>query len=423
MKDNKKKKGIAIAYNEPVYLINGARTPFGKFCGTLSRITPTDLGIIAAREALRRSNIPPKDIDQVIFANVTQSSFDAIYLPRHVGLYSGAPKEVPASLIQRICGSGIETVILATEQIILGKADVILTGGAENMSLNPTVCYGNRLGYELGQVKFIDLLWESLLDPASGCTMGMTAENLASDYNIIREEVDEYALRSHELALKRTKDGTLLNEMIPVSSSVIEQSGLQPRKYYTSPKNKTLDHDEHIRETSMEALSRLKPAFKRDGVQTAGNSSGIVDGAASNLIASEAYVDQHNLRPIARVVASAIAGVEPSRMGLGPVAAIKAVLESANMSLEDIDLFEINEAFGAQYLAVEKELGLDRERVNVNGGAIAIGHPLAATGARLILTLAQEMRRRGCRYGIASACIGGGQGNAILIENVEKSET
>ncbi len=251
----------------------------------------------------------------------------------------------------------------------------------------------------------------------------MTAENLASDYNIIREEVDEYALRSHELALKRTKDGTLLNEMIPVSSSVIEQSGLQPRKYYTSPKNKTLDHDEHIRETSMEALSRLKPAFKRDGVQTAGNSSGIVDGAASNLIASEAYVDQHNLRPIARVVASAIAGVEPSRMGLGPVAAIKAVLESANMSLEDIDLFEINEAFGAQYLAVEKELGLDRERVNVNGGAIAIGHPLAATGARLILTLAQEMRRRGCRYGIASACIGGGQGNAILIENVEKSET
>ncbi len=422
MSEKEENPGIAIVYDKNVYVVDGARTPFGKFCGTLSKITPTDLGIIAGREALRRSNISPKDVDQVIFANVTQSSFDAIYLPRHVGLYCGVPRAAPASLVQRICGSGIETVILATEQVILNKAEVILTGGAENMSLNPTVCYGNRLGYELGQVNFIDLLWESLLDPASGCTMGMTAENLASDFHITREEVDEYALRSHSLALSRTRDGTLLEEMLPVSSSIIEQDGLQPRKVWTTPKDRTLSRDEHVRETNMEALSKLRPAFRKDGVQTAGNSSGIVDGAAANVIASESYVTRNALRPLARVVASAIAGVEPSRMGLGPVAAITAILKETGLSLDDIDLFEINEAFGAQYLAVEKSLGLDREKVNVNGGAIAIGHPLAATGARLLLTLALELRRRKKRFGIASACIGGGQGNAILIENYEKTE-
>ncbi len=422
LRSQKKKEGIAITYEADVYLLNGARTPFGKFCGTLSRINPTDLGIIAAREALQRSRVPPQDVDQVIFANVTQSSFDAIYLPRHVGLYCGIPRSVPASLVQRICGSGIETVIQGVEQIILGKADVILTGGSENMSLNPTVCYGNRLGYDLGQVKFIDLLWESLLDPASGCTMGMTAENLATDLNLTRDEVDEYALRSHQLALESTRNGTLQEEMKVVESSVLEVPGLRPRKYHTTPKNKSLYQDEHVRETNMEALSRLKPVFKKDGVQTAGNSSGIVDGAASNVIASKSYVHQNELQPLARIVASAVAGVEPSRMGIGPVAAINALLESVGMSLDDVDLFEINEAFAAQYLAVEKMLGLERDKVNVNGGAIAIGHPLAATGARLILTLALELKRRKLRYGIASACIGGGQGNAILIENVEKAE-
>jgi acetyl-CoA C-acetyltransferase len=413
--------GFAVAYDD-IYLLEGSRTPFGKFCGTLSAISPTDLGIIAAKGAFQTAGISPDEIHQVIFANIIQSSFDAIYLPRHIALYCGIPRAVPAALVQRICGSGFEAIITATEQITLGKAGVVLAGGSENMSLAPTSAFGNRMGYQLGRVHFGDMLWEGLTDPAVNYSMGQTGENLARKYGITREEVDEFAFRSQRLAWEKTADGTLAEEIIPVTSGTHERDGFTPRVYRTTPRKAELKHDENIRQTSLEQLSQLKPVFDRDGVQTAGNSSGIVDGAAAVVVAAGSYVAQHRKEPLARIVASASAGVDPDIMGIGPVPSIRNVLKVAGLTLEDIDLFEINEAFGAQIIAVERELGLDRERLNVNGGAIAIGHPLAATGTRLTLTLAKELRRRGGRYGIASACIGGGQGTAILVENV-KSET
>ena len=408
---------FAVRYDD-IYLLGGARTPFGKFCGTLGTISPTDLGILASHAAIERSGVTPHEIGHVTFANIIPGCYDAIYLPRHIGLYCGIPQAAPALLVQRICGSGFESIIAAAEQITLGKAKVVLAGGSENMTLAPTVSFGNRLGYRLGQLRFGDLLMEGLLDPASGCSMGQTAENLAQQYHITRDQVDEYALRSHTLALEKTEDGTLAEEIVPVGSGVVEQAGMAPRAYRTQPKNAKLNTDEHIRPTTAAQLAELKPSFAPAGVQTAGNSSGIVDGAAAVVVASGRCVEDKNLAPLARVVASASAGVDPSVMGIGPVPAVRAVLESARLSMDDIDLFEVNEAFGAQILAVEQALELDRDRLNVNGGAIAVGHPLAATGARLTLTLTLELCRRRARYGIATACIGGGQGTAILIENV-----
>ncbi len=407
------------AVYEDIYLIAGARTPFGKFCGTLGTVNPIDLGIVASRAALERSNVNPDDVDHVVFANIIQAGFDALYLPRHIALYSGIPEDVPALMVQRICGSGFESIITGAENIVLGKANLVLTGGAENMTLAPTASFGNRLGYRLGGVVFKDMLWEGLLDPASGCTMGDTAENLAKKYQITRKDVDEFAARSHELALKRKQDGTLGEEIISMTSGIHEQEGLTPRKYRLNPSRSTLDQDENIRETNREKLASLPPTFAKDGVQTAGNSSGIVDGAAAVIVSSGSAVKDKNLKPLARILASASAGVPPNIMGIGPVPAIRTVLDLAGLKLEDIDLFEINEAFGAQIIAVERELGLDREKLNVNGGAIAIGHPLAATGTRLTHTLALEMKRRNVRYGIASACIGGGQGTAILLERID----
>lgn len=410
------KKLFAVKY-EDIFILNGARTPFGKFCGMLGTISPTDLGIIASREAIKRSGVQPEDIDHVVFANIIQAGFDAIYLPRHIGLYCGIPHDVPAMMVQRICGSGFESIISGAEQITLGKARTVLAGGAENMTLSPTSSFGNRLGYRLGQLKFGDMLWEGLMDPAVKCTMGQTAENLARKYSISREEVDDFAFRSHSLAVQKTQDGTLKEEMVPVASGENVLENLERRVYRTTPKKAVLDYDENVRETSREDLSKLRPTFASDGVQTAGNSSGIVDGAAALVVASGAFVSQANLDPLARVVASASTGVDPVYMGIGPAPSIRAVLDVAGLTMEDIALFEINEAFGAQIVAVEKELGIERERLNVNGGAIAIGHPLAATGTRLTHTLALELRRRNARYGVASACIGGGQGTAILIEN------
>ncbi len=407
---------FAVKY-EDIFILNGARTPFGKFCGTLGTVSPTDLGIIASREAIRRSGVQPGDIDHVVFANIIQAAFDAIYLPRHIGLYCGIPRETPAMMVQRICGSGFESIISAAEQITLGKARTVLAGGAENMTLSPTSSFGNRLGYRLGQLKFGDMLWEGLMDPAVKCTMGQTAENLARKYSISREEVDDFAFRSHSLAAQKTQDGTLKDELVPVGSGENVLEGLERRVYRTTPKKAVLDRDENVRETSREDLAKLRPTFASDGVQTAGNSSGIVDGAAAVVVASGAFIAQANIEPLARVVASASAGVDPVYMGIGPAPSIRAVLDAAGMTMDDIALFEINEAFGAQIVAVEKELGIERERLNVNGGAIAIGHPLAATGTRLTHTLALELRRRNARYGVASACIGGGQGTAILIEN------
>ena len=409
---------FACTYND-VFLINGARTPFGKFMGSLGAVTPTDLGIIASKSAIEKSEVKPADIDHVVYANIIQSSFDAIYIPRHVELYCGIPSTVPALLVQRICGSGFESIISGAEQIVLEKASIVLAGGAENMTLTPTSSFGNRMGYRLGGLKFGDMLFEGLYDPAGKCSMGQTAENLAKKYNISREDVDVFALRSHSLAVKKMTSGVFAKEITPVSSGVIETEGLAPRKIRTIPSKCALDFDENIRETSLEQLQELNLTFAKDGVQTAGNSSAIVDGAASVIVASGDAVKSKGLKPLAKIVASASAGVEPNIMGIGPAPAIRDVLDKTGLSIDNIDLFEINESFGAQIVAVERELELDREKLNVNGGAIAIGHPLAATGTRLTHTLALELKRQNGKYGIASACIGGGQGTAILIENCD----
>jgi acetyl-CoA C-acetyltransferase len=412
------KPNFACNYDD-IYLVNGARTPFGKFMGSLGAVSPTDLGIIASRTAIKKSAVKPADSDHVVYANIIQASFDAIYIPRHVGLYCGIPSTVPALLVQRICGSGFESIISGAEQIVLEKASIVLAGGAENMTLTPTSSFGNRMGYRLGGLKFGDMLFEGLYDSAGKCSMGQTAENLAKKYNISRDDVDEFALRSHSLAVEKLNNGILAEEIVQIHSGVIETEGLSPRKIRTIPSKKGgLDYDENIRETNMEQLQSLNPTFSKNGVQTAGNSSGIVDGAASVVVASGDVIKSKGLTPLARIVASASAGVEPQLMGIGPAPAIRNVLDRAGLSLDDIDLFEINEAFGAQIVAVERELKLDRKKLNVNGGAIAIGHPLAATGARLTHTLALELKRRGKKYGIASACIGGGQGTSILIESI-----
>ncbi len=414
-----RKPRILGATYENFYLLQGGLTPFGKFCGTLGTVNRIDLGITASRATLERSGVKPGDVDHVIFANIIQAGYDALYLPRHIGLYCGIPETVPALMVQRICGSGFESIIVGAENIILGKADLVLAGGTENMTLAPTSSFGNRLGYRLGSVTFKDMLWEGLMDPASGCTMGDTAENLAKQYQITRADVDDFAIRSHTQAFEALESGRLREELVSISSGIHAKEGLTPRKYRLNPSRATLDHDENIRATTREKLAQLAPTFAKDGVQTAGNSSGIVDGAAAVVVASKTKVEAQSYQPLARIAASASAGVSPRIMGIGPAPAIRHILELTGLTPDDIGLFEINEAFGAQIVAVERELKLDREKLNVNGGAIAIGHPLGATGTRLTHTLALEMKKRRVRYGIASACIGGGQGTAILLERVD----
>jgi acetyl-CoA C-acetyltransferase len=411
-----KEKGIGSVYDD-VYLVNGARTPFGGFCGSLGKVSPIDLGVFASKAAIEKSGIEAEDIDQAIIANIGQSCGDAYFLPRHVALYSGLPEGVPALMVQRICASGFETIITGTEQIVLGKASSVLCCGTENMSLAPTVSFGNRMGYPLGRIVFKDMLWEALDDTAAGYPMGGTAENLAEKYEISRENVDEFAKMSQDRAIDATERGFFKDEVVPVNSTVFEVEGLKPRKVRLSRKTVDFVTDENIKPSDVETLSKLTSAFKKDGVQTGGNSSGIVDGSAAVIVASKEFIKCNELEPLSRVVASASVGVDPKYMGIGPVPSIKLLLELTGLSIDDIGLFEINEAFGAQVIACEKELGIDREKLNVNGGAIAFGHPLAATGTRLSLTLSREMKARGVKYGIASACIGGGQGTAVLFEN------
>ncbi len=408
-------KGFGIQYDD-IYLINGARTPFGKFCGTLAHISPTDLGIYASRAALEKSDVRPEAIHQLIAANVGQSSVDTYFLPRHIGIYSGIPTGVPAVMLQRLCGSGFETIIGGAEQITLGKAQTVLCCSTENMSLAPTVSYGNRMGYPLGKVAFKDMLWEALNDTAA-VPMGCTAENVADKYSITREETDSFAKLSNDRALAATERGFFKDEIVPMNSTVFEASGLKPRKVRLHRKVENFITDEHIRPSTLETMAKLPSAFAKDGVQTAANSSGIVDGAAAVIVAAESFVKAEGLKPLSRVAASATSALDPNFMGLGPVKSIGLVLEIAGLTLDDIGLIEINEAFAAQYIGCEKELGLDRSIVNVNGGAIALGHPLAATGTRLALTISREMNSRGVKYGVVSACIGGGQGTAVLLEN------
>ena len=342
----------------------------------------------------------------MVFGNVQQSSVDAHYGARHVGLKAGLPIEVPALTVNRLCGSGIQAVLSGAQHIKLGEAGVVLAGGMENMSQVPHVLRGLRSGLKLGQGKLEDWLWEGLNDPYAGCSMAITAENCAEKYGISREAADAYALRSQQLAHKAWTSGLMKDEVVPVE--------IKGRKGVT-----LVEQDDHMRpETTMEVLAKLPSAFKKDGVVTAGNASGIVDGAAALVIAGEAAVKAWAFKPMGRIVSWATVGVEPSLMGMGPAPAIRCALDKAGLSLGDLDLIEINEAFAAQYLACEKELALERDRVNVNGGAIALGHPLGASGARLLLTLLHELRRRGKRHGVASACIGGGQGIAMIVEAI-----
>src|SRR5215831_2763799 len=411
--------GLGATYAD-AHLVDGIRTPFADYNGALAGVSPIDLGIKAARAALARAGVPASDVGTVIAGSMAQASFDAFMLPRHIGLYAGVPTEVPAHQVQRVCGTGIEVLMQAADSVTLGRADVALCVGTESMSRNPVAAYTHRGGFRLGQVEFKDFLWEALLDTGPGATMGDTAENLARQYQITRPEVDAFAARSFSRALEAQASGFLAGEIAPVVSESFAADGLKARGIRLKGDANALAADTHIRPSPVEALAKIKPAF--GGVQTGGNSSAIVDGAAAAIVASTEYCRRNDRTPLARIVAGAAVGVPPEVMGIGPVPAIKAVLARTGLVLADIDRFEINEAFGAQVMACARELGLDEARLNVNGGAIAIGHPLGATGVRLALTLARELKRAKLRYGVTSACIGGGQGIALLIENTEASQ-
>jgi len=392
--------------NEVVFL-SGVRTGFGTFGGALKDLSATQLGVVASRAALARSGVEPTDVDHVVFGNVLQTSADAIYLARHIGLGSGIPIEKPALTVNRLCGSGFEAVAQAAQQIVLGESQVVLAGGTESMSQAPHVVRGARWGLRLGPAAPLeDTLWEALRDPSCGLSMAETAENLAAKYRLSRQAVDCYAARSQTCAATAWSAGAFASEVIPVS--------LQNRK---SRQNEDWAADEHMRPTTTpEALAKLPPYFKKDGVVTAGNASGICDGAAALVLSNGRFAAERGLRPIGRLLAWGSAGVDPSIMGIGPVPASRKALSRAGLKLEEMDLVEVNEAFAAQYLAVEQELKLDRDRTNLDGGAIALGHPLGASGARITLHLLHALRRRGGRYGLGSACIGGGQGAAVVVE-------
>ena len=387
-----------------VVFLSGVRTGFGAFGGSLKDLSAIDLGAIAARQALERSGVPVGDIGHTVFGNALQTSVDAIYMARHVGLKAGLPIETPAVTVNRLCGSGFEAITQGAQLIMLGEAQAVLAGGGESMSQAPHVVRGARWGLRLGPAPLEDLLWESLKDPQCGFSMAETAENLADKYKLTRAEVDEVAVGSQRRAKQAWDDCVFQDEVIAV-----------PIK----KKGQTVDFraDEHMRpETTLEALAALKPYFKKDGLVTAGNASGISDGAAATVIASDAYAKSHGLKPLGRLVAWGVVGVEPKYMGIGPAPAARKALAKAGLTLAQMDLVEVNEAFAPQYLAVEKELGLDRSKTNVHGGAIAIGHPLAASGARITIHLLHALRRAGKRLGLGSACIGGGQGLAVIVE-------
>jgi acetyl-CoA acetyltransferase family protein len=386
-----------------VFILGGARTPMAEYVGALKDISALDLGAIAARAAMARAGVDPGQIDHVVFGNVLHTSADAIYGARHVGLKAGVPVEVPALTVNRLCGSGIQAAISGAQMIQLREADIVLTGGMESMSQAPHVIRGLRGGLRLGQGTLEDSLWEALTDTHCGCSMAVTAENCASKYGISRQAQDEFALRSQSLAAAAWDAGRLAEEVVPVELTTRKGTEIFAR-------------DDHMRpDTTLEGLSRLRAAFSTNGCVTAGNASGIVDGGAALVLASGEAVDRLGVTPLARLAGWATTGVEPALMGIGPAPATRKLLARTGLALADIDLFEINEAFAAQYLAVEQELGLPREKVNVNGGAIALGHPLGMSGTRLLLTLALEMRRRESRHGVAAACIGGGQGVAALV--------
>ena len=391
--------------DQDVVFLSGVRSGFGSFGGSLKELSATQLGTAVAKQAIAASGLTPEEISHVVFGNVQQTSSDAIYLARHIGLRAGLPIETPALTVNRLCGSGFEAIAQGAQQILLGESDVVLAGGTESMSQAPHVVRGARWGLRLGsQADLEDSLWEGLRDQYCGLAMGETAENLAEQYGLTREEVDEVALSSQRRARQAWDDCVFSDEVVPVEVRV-------------RGKVQEFRADEHIRDDStLEGLASLPPFFKDGGVTTAGNSSGICDGAGAVVVAGERYAAAHGLRPIGRLVGWAVSGVDPAYMGIGPVPAVRKVLGKTGLALEDMDLVEVNEAFAAQYLAVERELGLDRERTNVHGGAIAIGHPVGASGARITLHLLHALRREGKQYGLGSACVGGGQGAAVVVE-------
>ena len=393
-----------------VVFLSAVRTPFGTFGGKLKGFSPVDLAVHSSKAAIERAGIAATDIDQTIFGNVLYTTSDSIYFARHVALKSGCRQETSALTLNRLCGSGFQAVVSGAQEIILGDAQVCLVGGAESMSQAPHVTRGIRWGTPLGKAPVMeDVLWEGLTDSYVGLGMAETAENLAERYKLDRGCVDEFALRSQQLSKAAWDEGVFKNEVVPVPIP-------NPR----TGKVDELAIDEHMRpDTSLEKLAALKPAFRKGGVVTAGNASGIGDGAGAMVITSEKFASERGIKPLGRLVSWGVAGVDPAVMGIGPVPASRAALAKAGLSMADMDLIEVNEAFAAQTCAVERELSLPRERLNVHGGAIALSHPLAASGARITAHLLHALRAQGKRYGLGTACIGGGQGIAVVVESIQ----
>jgi acetyl-CoA acetyltransferase family protein len=394
-----------------IVIVGGARTPMAEYVGTpgygkFKDLSAMELAAIASKAALERSKVAAESIDHVIMGNALQTSVDALYGARHVGLKAGVPQHVPALTVNRLCGSGLQSIVSGSQLLQLGEATTVLAGGMENMSQAPHVIYGMRSGVGFGQQQaIVDSLFASLMDPVGGLYMAQTAEKIAKRLGITREQQDEYALRSHQLGAKAVQSGRFAAEIVPVT--------VKGRKG-----DELVSTDDHIKpDTTLEGLAKLRAAFGKDGTVTAGNASGIVDGAAAVVVTTSEHAKSAGLDVWCHVRGWAYVGVDPTEMGIGPVPAIRKVCEKAGIKVDQIDLVEINEAFAGQYLGCEKELGLDRARCNVNGGAISLGHPLGASGTRLVLTLMHELRASKKRYGVASACIGGGQGIAVLIEN------
>ena len=394
----------SISRNEEIWFLGAKRTPFGTFGGALKDSSATDLAVQSAKAALQQARVAAEDVQHVVYGNVIQSSADAIYLPRHVGLRAGVPIPVPALGVNRLCGSGFQAFVSAAELMLTEQAQVVLAGGTESMSQAPHVIRGARWGIPLGKGQLEDTLWSALTDSYSGTPMAITAENLAVQYKISQEQVDEYSVLSQRRFAAAQEAGRLKAEIAPFELKTKKGTVL-------------FERDEHNRpDTTLEGLKKLPKVFKKDGVVHAGAASGICDGAGSAVMATRSWAEKKGIAPIGRLINWAVAGVEPSIMGIGPAPAIRKLMERAGTSLGELDLVEVNEAFAPQYLAVEKELGLPREKTNVDGGAIAVGHPLGASGARITMHLLYELKRRGGRYGIGSACIGGGQGIALLVE-------
>ena len=389
-----------------VVVVAGSRTPMVRYTGAFSDVSAIELGAHASKAAMQRADVDPAEFDHVIFGNVMQTSADAIYGARHVGLKAGLKIETPAVTVNRLCGSGIEAIVQGAQRLLLGESEMVLAGGMENMTQCPFVIRGARTGLRLGGGALEDSLMAGLTDSYCNLPMALTAEKLAEQHGVTRKDADAYALRSQQAADAAFKACHLKEEISPVEVKQGKKSIL-------------VSEDDHRRpETTMEILEKLPPSFRKDGMVTAGNASGIVDGAAAVVLTREKTAKERGLKPLGRIISWGVAGVDPSIMGIGPVPSSRKALQAAGLKLEQMDRIEVNEAFAAQYLAVEKELGLNRDKTNVNGGAIALGHPLGASGTRLVITVLNELRRKGLRYGLATACIGGGQGIAIILESL-----